>query len=175
MNDRINLLVPEKHDPVLDHRIQVLRILSLSFLFVIVIASVGLFFLILSSPLPALRAEESRATSELRTKQKTSGMLYLLRDRLGSIEGIINSRPKIKSLTEKVSSKIPENVFVDRIVIEQSTVTLSFSSYSLLFLSSAIEDIKNLTNEKLFSSVTLATLTYDADRQVYVATLAMTL
>jgi len=172
MNKTINLLIPEKNDAVLLKRLQLLRTLSLSLLFVVVVSAVSVFFLILSSPLPTLRKQENTALKKLETLRPQSSRLFLLRERLAKIDKILTSRPAFDKSFARIEQEALEGILLERIRITEQTFSLTFSSTSLATINQFIANIENLRKEDaLFSSLLLSQLTYNKDSQKYAVTI----
>lgn len=172
-NKTINLLTPEKNDPVLLKRIQLLRYLSLSFLFIVVVSAISVFFLILSSPLPSLRQQENVALEKLTTLRAKSSRLFLLRDRLAKIDSILRKRPAFEQTFLRIEGQMPGGVSIDRIRLTEKAFTITFSSSSLANINQFIANVQNLRREDaLLTTIFLSQLSYSQDLKRYTVTLS---
>lgn len=171
MNKTINLLIPEKNDLVLLKRIQLLRLLSLSMLFIVIVSVVSVFFLILVSPLPSLRQQENAALEKLATLRTKSSRLFLVRERLAKIDKILAQRPTFEKSFARIEQEMPGGVVIDRIRTTETTFAITFSSSSLATITQFIANIQNMKAEdKLFNSLLLSQLSYSQDLQKYTVT-----
>lgn len=171
MNKSINLLIAKNEDVPLLKQIRILRAISLTILGIVVLSAIGLFFLILSSPLPALRSQESSASQELATLRPKSAKLYLIRERLGKIAAILNGRSQFDVIMERIINELPEGVDVEKISATDKTVAVSLTSESLFSMNSFILSMRKLQKEKKFAGITLSELTYNKNRGMYHMTL----
>lgn len=168
MNKSINLLVPEQHDTALTKRIAILRLISMSVITLIVVASVSLFFLILSSPLPSLRNQENSTRNKLREYDATSGKYFVVRERLGVISSILEERIAYEDFIRRIQEFMPPGTEIEEIQAEGNLLSVTVSSTSLLPLQSFIESMNSLKqDESLFSGIKLSTLRYDEETSRY--------
>jgi Tfp pilus assembly protein PilN len=171
MNNTINLLIPEKHNPELIKRIKILRVISLSFLFIVVLVAISVFFLVLSSPLPKLRKEESAAVQQLSLLRSKSGKLFLLRERLSRIDNIVNKRQDFNHMIGKIQTTLPADVTIEHLKMNDGLLSVTVNSPSLLPINTFIANMTTLKSEDtLFSSLTLSNLAYDEENPIYKVT-----
>jgi Tfp pilus assembly protein PilN len=172
MSKSINLLVPEYENAGWKRKVQLLRLLSLSVMLGVIVVSAGLFFLIISSPLPALRREESTAEDRLRSLQTKSGQIFLIRERLGDIATILDNRPLFDVLLERVTAELPTGVTIDAIETNADAFSITVSATSLSPINTFIENILVLKEDALFRSVTLSEVSFDEEDPRYRVTLS---
>lgn len=176
MNKGINLLVPEKNDSILSRRIAILRMISLIFITLVVAASISLFFLILSSPLPSLRSQENATKQKLAEYQDLAQKYFVIRERLGQISSVVDQRGKYEVFMRDIASAVPVGAQIDELKIEDASVSIIVSSQSLLTLQSFIDTMQNLKiDNKKLSELQLSTLRIDPEDGKYFVELAMTL
>jgi hypothetical protein len=176
MNKAINLLLPEQDHVSHQRSLRILRIISLGSLFGIVAVSAGLFFLILASPLPGLRREETSVAAQLRGQRAKSAELFYIKERLAEVTGLLAKQPTFLAVVEKTARLLPEDAMIDRLSVETGSLSLTITSPSLLTIQSILEGMKQLkTEDSLFSTVTLSQLIYEEKRAGYAVTLHMRL
>jgi hypothetical protein len=176
MNNSINLLTPEHINATQRQRVQYIRYIALTCMALIVTLSVSVFFLILASPLPALRREESTLKLSLQSLRQTSAKLFLTKERLGIAQGIMKKRPAFDSYVSRIMQELPQGANISSVDITPSSFTVSVSAPSLLTMNSFIGRMQTLqAEEKLFKTVTLTTLIYDEKTPDYSVALTVKL
>jgi hypothetical protein len=161
MKNEINLLHTKTKSPLssLANKVDLLRTIAIFLLFLVAILSVSFFFLVLVSPLPALRIKENAKRLELRSLYSKISDLYVINDRVKGVSDIFDKRVNFDDILTLLLNKLPSGLSVDAIRSSDSEVTVDVSSLSLLTLQEYMADlVKNNQSTKNFSSITQSSL-----------------
>lgn len=172
MNNGINLLDYKNRIEVQKNNLQYrkLRMVSIGLLFTVSTFSVMIFILIALSPLPQLNNQYKTASFNLSNSIADIVKLGLVSERTENIEKIINKRSSYDKIIENLQRKLPGDVEVESLRVNEKDVSLTVVSSSLLriddFLNALL--IKDNSSEKL-PKIVLTKLTIDSEKNKFLA------
>lgn len=165
MKNEINLLNTKTKSPLsaLASKIDILRTIAVFLLFLVAFLSVTFFFLVLVSPLPALRREENAKRLALRSLYGKITDLYIINDRVDTISEVLGKRTDFGGIIHEISSDLPSGVAIDSMNSVNKKILFNVSSTSLqnlqIYLDRFVES--NQTSKK-FKSITQSDLSVSA-------------
>lgn len=171
MNSQINLIGDKKQkalSPLLS-RLQVVRFIAMSFLFVIGVASIVLFLFIAFSPLPALQQQEKNQRETLSQYETDIAQLAFVNERMRSITTLLQDRTSVDTIFQFITSKVPAGVTITAFQINGKTASITMSSDSLELLQNCINGFIAEEGQR-FEQVSLGSLALDPAEQNAIAT-----
>ena len=176
MHEDINLLSSIKQRKKGGKATSRLRKLAIGLLFFVTTASITIFFLIISSPLPTLIKERDSAISDLKKYNRQLEDLANTRDRLKHASKIISERKRFDNVFVLAQSVLPGEASIIRYDFSTSSVSFTVSALSLSPLDVFLHDLGGIIEEKqLFRSLTLSSLVFDETRNTYELTVSLAL
>lgn len=170
MNEDINL-VPGKRKVVLEQKILVKRLRTLSVVLLTSVAffSISLFFLKLQSPLPSLKREENTLLASLSLLHQKTAKLLLMKNRLKETAVITKKRHRLDETIGAVVESVPQDVLLSSLNVGKKDVSITASSNSLssvnIFLDRLVDKV---LQKKVFSKITLDSLSLDSKGNRYI-------
>lgn len=135
---------------------------SLAFIVMVGALSVILFVLNLFSPLNSIKKEQDGLLASITASQEKAVKIAIVNERASSISKIYKERPDYTNVLDLAVRNISEGVTTSGLNIDESSVTITVSSSSLLslnnFLNSLIDDasqnsqVKSVSMESLSAS-----------------------
>lgn len=173
MNETINLVENRSEQLEKEQKVlKITRIIAVSMLITIALISILAFIISSQIPLLALKQAEESTISEITALHNKLATYYLLKDRISNINLLLSKRKDYTKATGAIFSKISNDITITGLSIEEDSVTLDFSSNSLLSLNKLINDLIDLSNKKtLITNIKLQSLTLNAQSQSYSLTL----
>lgn len=163
MSKNINLL-PKKNKYVLKHEkvLKSLTTFSIFLLAFVFIVSVSLFLLQKTSSLNQLEKEKEDILVSLTKANEKTARYFFIRNRILEVSDILNKRSNLDKIIDLIQSKVPEDVSIDSLNIDKSSVGISLSSKSLYSINTFLDNISaTVLNDKIFGNLTLNTLLLD--------------
>lgn len=171
MNNGINLATDKrsiKSTSIIKDRLKVLRISSMAMLFIVGAGSVIISILIVFSPLSQLRRDEEKIKTQLSVFQPDIYKLAFINERGDSIRKVISQRPMYDKKIEAIESKLPADVSLETLTINNKTYTLKFSSNNLASLDGLLNNLVGATGKgKDFIRIYLTSISSDKDNQKF--------
>lgn len=178
MNDGVNLLEPNKNAGPgnLLHHLQLMRIITISLLFIISATAVIVFILVSISPLPGLKNQEQSLEQTLLQSKSDIVKLSLVNDQTNAISMLMTSRETLNVPLSMIKYYISSDMTVDTIQVDDKTITMTVESQSLKSLDTFLNGIIGYVQEKkVFANATLVDLTIDQSNNAYALTVQMDL
>jgi len=177
MSNGINLIATKNRsflDPLLN-RIKVLRLIAVTLLFIVSVASMILFILITLSPLPALKRQEQTSLAALAAYHTDIARLIILNERATSIAGILGKRTDYNTVIDALRTKLTGDSSIISLQLGKKNVSVTVSSSSLVNINNFLNGIVSDTGvKKTFLHSTLNNLSLDKTRGVYLLVLDLT-
>ncbi len=171
-NKGINLVVDNRKNKQLaplKGKLKIMRLSAMGLLFIVGVSSVILSILIVFSPLPRLQEDEQKAKTNLATYKIEINKIAFINDRGDGIRQILKKRPYYDKKLDVIKNKLPVDVTLDGLTIENKTYTLRFSSNNLASLDQFIDSVVSATGVgKEFLRVYLTSLSVDEDKNRFV-------
>lgn len=173
MNETINLVENRSEQLEKEQKaLKITRIIAVSMLITIALISILAFIISSQIPLLALKQAEESTIAEITALHNKLATYYLLKDRISNINLLLLKRKDYTKATGTIFSKLPSDVTITGLSIEEDAVTLNFSSNSLLSLNRLINDLIDLSNQKkLITNIKLQSLNVNAQSRSYSLTL----
>lgn len=153
---------------------KIIRIIAVSLLFIVSALSVILFMLIILSPLPELRKQESNARATLSQSRSDIAKLSLIKERTDNIATIIEKRPYFDKTIEKLLSTLPEGVEVNAISLKDKTVSVTVVGESLESVDQFLNEISRSADaEDAISRVILTNFSTGEDSDTIFVDIAL--
>lgn len=176
MNSGINL-AGIKVDPAkleLERRVKRFRIAAFVVLFVVCLASVILFVIIIASPLPGLRAHEEELFLALNSQNSKIQRLVFVDKQLGHVERTIETRSNIPDVIEEVMASAPPGLSVESYTASSDRFEVAVVGQSLTDFQEFVDQIAALSTEKsIFQNVAISEVSYSASRGLYSMRISM--
>lgn len=149
MSNEINLLYTKRKGPLASFatRVKILRTAAVVLLSLVTFTSIGIFLLVLTSPLPTLKEDENVLLNAMKANQAKLMKHTLTVSRLQDISAIITKRPQVDETLEKFKKDLPENVTMKSIMIDQKVVTIHILSEDLTAMDSYMNTLKGMVSE----------------------------
>ncbi len=164
----INLVSQTGFTPKKDKRLNGLRRVAIVLICLVGLVSIFAFILNLASPLNSIKKQQDLALASINAKQQTAVKIAIINERVSSISKIYKDRPDFTQVLNLVLSKVTSDMTTSGLNIDESSVTVTLSSPSLLplnnFLNSLIDSAKKSDEIKSVSldslSVSDSSLSY---------------
>ncbi len=159
----INLLRTEGPENVkVQKRKFVIRLISIVFLFFVVLTSITLFIISSRISPEAVRKEQDAIIRNLTLQKEKQAKYNLLIDRLVGINQILKTRKNYTNTLNALLSDVPQGVNTTGLSVENSDVTLTVNSNSLLSINEFLTKILDTVSKKhVIRDMTIETLTID--------------
>ena len=155
-------------------RLKLLRIIAVLALVTVSTISILLFLVTLLLPISSVKKDQEKTMSNTALLREKLIKYYLINDRIKNISQISKERKNYSTIANTLMDKVPADLSVDILTIENGTITISIGGISLIpineYINSIIEigdkrqGIKNLTVESLlFNNTGKYVLTLQAD------------
>ncbi|MBI2034151.1 MAG: hypothetical protein HYT11_00265 [Candidatus Levybacteria bacterium] len=176
MHEDINLLSSLKQRKKSGKATSRLRNLAVGMLLFVTAASMTVFFLIISSPLPSLIKERDSEISDLKKYNKQLEFLANTRDRLSHASKIVLERKRFDNAFALTQSVLPSEVSITGYDFSTSSVSFTVSALSLGPLDLFLHDIGDIIEQgEQFRALTLSSLVFDEAKNVYELTVSLAL
>lgn len=145
-----------------------LQISAIACLIIVFVSSVTVGALKITSKQKSLRDEEQQLLQELKKQEKKIGSLFLTSERLKGISDLVNKRFDFDTLLSYILSKIPSEVSINSLNIDNKRLTVSLSSSSLFSIEQSLDDFTQLVNtNKRFRKIDMDELNVDYNNGSY--------
>ena len=168
MNKEINFLRNKQHTTQDTSLVKYVRLASIVLLFLVGTAAIVLFFLESQSPVVALKKQEDAALATLQELHAKAAKLILIDDRIGNINDILKTRTNYIKTMDLFLSKVPQDVVVTTLSINEEKVVLLISSRSLSNMNTFMDNMIVFTStDKLFKKVIVENISGDVKAGMY--------
>ena len=149
MSNEINLLKSKRRSVFSDltTRLRILRFGALMLLSLVVLFSVGLFLLVIASPLPGLKEEENALVASLSSQHEKVVQQTIVTTRLQETRSIINKRAKMREIIALFRNELPEGVTIQVFTIDENVINLQASSSSLTQIETYLASLQSLVTD----------------------------
>ena len=171
MNSDINLLANrDKEQSKEKSRVRKIRFAAFFVLLFVAFSSIASFFL--NHNYTLVKNEEDALLQKMSLLHDKEAKLAIVEDRLKYIAQILHKRVSFAKTTKTLLDKIPQGIDVDQFVISQGSVSMSFSSTSLISLNTVIKNFSEMAHDKeVFKSLTMTSLVLVPQTGKYLLTL----
>lgn len=176
MNTEINLLQKKRSNAAsyFLSKIVIIRLLSISILFVISLFSIMLFIFIAFSPLPSLQEREGDERKTLSEFHPKMARIVLTKERLRNVTTVLNKRIVYSEVLRSIEDILSDDAIINNFNLDSKKITIEISSLSLLPLEKLADDILTLNEtKKYFSKITIFSLLLNPDKGRYELTMEL--
>lgn len=173
MTTNINLLVQkDEHSLSRDKNIKILNIIAIFSIISIFVVSIIIFVLIQLANPETVRRKQDEVLSEISKYQEKQAKLFVINNRVESIDGILKSRKDFPKLMKGLLGRIPGGIRTTEFEIKfepsDNKVVMSGEADSLLTMAELINNMSELAKRKEFiKSLTLTNLKFNEANKYY--------
>jgi hypothetical protein len=165
MSNTINLLQTTRNhvSPVVERRIRIFRIISVTFLFLVGVVSAGLFLISTFSPLPAIRQQEQDLTAQFQADplRKKTDSFFLTKMRVEDISRLLTSRAQPMEAYRFFTQFVNGSILLTNLKIDRTGVVFEATSRNLQDIEQMIAAIQKLPEkDKTIKSITISEIEY---------------
>lgn len=158
-NTSINLLSHIDKDSEKQKRvIKIFNIIAVVILVFVGLSAIIVFFLNRQFSLSSLKTKQKEVAQKIAVMHKKEAKLIVINNRLKTISEILAKRPNFYKIINDVLEKVPPEVSIDKLTIDNNKISLSASSNSLLFVNNLIDNLTVLAKKKEITSLILNSL-----------------
>lgn len=173
MSNDINLVSSKSHQFQKElKRLKILKITAVGFLALIVLTSLTLFLLTITLPTSSIKKEQEQTLSNISTLHEKLVKYTLINDRVNNIASIVKSRKNYAKTANVILSKLPTDLIVESINIEEGALSLVISGPSLTAINTYLDDVIELGDkEDTIKNLVIQGLTANASSGKYTLTI----
>lgn len=164
MNSGINLV--STHSEAIEREQKILltiRIAAAVLLTSIAVVSILAFIITTQIPLSRIKGEQSETLTQISAQSSKLSNYFLIKDRVTNINSLLSSRVDYILPINSIFSKIPEEMEVESMEIENKIIEMQVSSSSLQAIDQVINSLVEMGSEgKVIKSVKLESITLNA-------------
>lgn len=127
---------------------KVLRILSFLSLIFVGLSSIIVFLLSQQFSLSSITKEQQLVLQKISNLRKKEAKLLVINNRLRGIFDILNKRLDYSKTTNSILQKVPSEVMIEKLAIDNNKVFLTASSDSLLSINNLIDSLIDMAKKK---------------------------
>ena len=163
MSNNINLSPSKRRtNQYQEELLKTVKKISVIFLVITVISAVGLFLLDINPSLSYILQQKNATLTNLSFTHGKAAKYLLIKDRIQSINSIIQGRSSFDDVIASLEQQIPTDVAVDSLSIDRKTVTVNVSSTSLSSCDTLLTNITQMLQEKkIIKAISIDTITED--------------
>ena len=177
MNIEINLLSRKRGSAFRNEKILAqLRVTAILSLIVVVVCSVGMFFVNQANSPAALSVQQQTLTTNLSaSKDKIASQLQLV-DRLTHIQTILTKRASLENNIQLFRKQLPSSVTVTTFALDDKTVSILLYAKDLNTIHTVITNMTNLVkSKKILKTLTVENVVADEKTSRYIISMDGTL
>lgn len=160
----INLLTTQKKFLPSSRALSAVHIAAFTLLFLVLTASLILFFLKTQSPFIALQTKERQVSSALVELRPKTAKLLVLHDRLDAISSFLSGRYDAHRVISNIQQELDSDIQVSVFRADAHGVDLTVSSSSLLNLETFLARFtQRVTEQKIATTVKMGSFTFGSD------------
>lgn len=149
MDRSINLIGGKTFDVDRElRRLRILKTFSIVSIVLVALIAIVLFLITLLLPISAVKQDEQQTLTNISLLHKKLVNYFLVSDRINNISQIIAKRKTYGSVSSAILKKVPQELSVDTLSIEDNTLTIVLTGSSLLSVNKAIDDMVLMANDK---------------------------
>lgn len=166
MSVNINLISSTDNEDPRKKRLRKLKNFSFILLFLVGFMSLMVFLINYRFSVNYVRGQQMDLIKKISIYDDTALKIILLNSRLNDISLLLNDRPKYNKIAAEIAKGISSSINVKEIKIEDSKISISVSSGSLLSLNEFLNNIFRVKESKLITSVNLESLSIESSAYV---------
>lgn len=169
MKSDINLISSSQIEVVKEKQtVGLLRIAAIASVLLVGILSVALFLIIQALSPSAIKKKEDIVSANISVLRPKQAKLILIKQKIKDIHNIISKRPQYDVIFESVAAKIPQDVSLSTLNLDNQRLTLVASSKSLTSLNDLINNLLEMVkNGQTIKNLTIDNVSVDSAGGVY--------
>lgn len=169
MDKNINLVVGRTFDIEKQlRRVRIIKIIAIGTLIAVLITSLVFFLITIFLPTSSIKKSQQETLTNISLLHKKLVSYSLVNDRISNISTIINHRKNYGEVSSAVLNKIPPELNVDTLSIDDNILTIVVTGTSLKPVNQVIEDmIVMANNNKLIKNLLIESLTLSSQTGRY--------
>lgn len=169
MNANINLVLRTDEESLKrKKRIKIFNHLAVASLIGVALISLGIFIAIQATNLSSIKKDQENILKKMSQFQSRQAKLFVLNNRVENIEKILETRKDFSRTMNILLTKIPGQLFIDNLELDDKLVIISGQSKSLSVIGEFINNLTNMVRGKeIIKSLTLNSLILDENRNTY--------
>lgn len=149
MDKNINLVTGKSFDlEKQQKRTKIAKIVAIFSLATTVLISLVIFLITFFLPISSVKQSEQETLTNISALHKRLVSFYLVKDRIDNIFVIIDKRQNFGVVSSAVLGKVPQDLSVETLSIQDKTLTLVVSGTSLMPINQVIDDLVVMSNQK---------------------------
>lgn len=162
MSSEINLLNTRRQGNVaLQAKVKLLRLIAVGILFLVGVGSLVIFLLVLASPLPDLKKQETTLLNSLSQMHTKVLKQVLISTRLVDINKILSSRLDVDTRISQIRDKMPDGVSIEEVRVDTKEINIVFNSVTLGGIENISSVVKTMSqNDKSIAKVHIDSVDY---------------
>ncbi len=142
-------------------RLKLLRIFAILSLLIVALVSIFFFIFTVSLPINSVKQNEQQTLSNISGLHKRLASYVLIKDRLTSIQSLIQKRTNYPQVVNTIISMVDPQLTVQSFDIEAGSITITITGGSLTPINQFINDMLNLANNgKLIKNLSIQSLSF---------------
>lgn len=148
MNNNINLVSNKNSQIESELRIlYILRFTAVAMLITVALTSIAIFVISVQIPLAELKREEDSTIAQISQMHKKLATYYLSKDRINNLNTLISTRKDYTKTIKPLLAKVPNNLKIDDLDVEDDKIILTVSGSSLVEINNIINDLVMLSGK----------------------------
>lgn len=153
-------------------RLKVLRVAAVVSLVSVSLISVLLFLVTLLLPISSVKKDQEKTLSSIAFLREKLRKYSLINDRIKNISEISQKRKNYSTITNTMIDKVPPDLSVDVLAIEDGTIAISVGGVSLIPINEYIDTIIEIGDKKQgIKNLTVESLVLNNNTGKYILTL----
>ena len=173
MSKDINLLLNKNVKLLqLKKRLKGLRVIAVGFLVVVLLNSASVFLLNRKFSSSSIKKDQDSLLYKMSAFRKRQATLTIVNNRIQNISKVLNKRVDAHKIVNTILGKMPDGILVESLKYNDKTISMSFSSDSLLPLDEFINNLIDMaTKKEIINTLVLDSL--DANGGKYLASISI--
>jgi len=163
MNTNINLLIHKDEDLLKQKKkIRAFYFVAIVSLIVVGLISLSIFLLTQIVISTSVKKDQEDALKKISQFQDLQAKLFIVNNRVESIDEIMKTRKDLSKITSGLLAKIPSELSIEAFEVSDQTITLTGQSSSLVAIGELINNLTDMVrNKEIIKSLTLSSLTLE--------------
>ena len=150
-------------------RLRLFKIVAVASLVFVASASIILFIITLALPISSVKKDQEQTLSSISALRKQLVKYVLIKDRVKNISEFMSSRKNYASSANTIFEKLPQELSVETMILEDKILTLSVSGDSLIPVNEFIDDLVEIGDSgKIIKNLTIQSLVLNFSNGRYI-------
>lgn len=150
-------------------RLRLFKMVAIASLVLAASSSLILFIITLALPISSVKKTQEQTLSNISVLHEKLVKYALINDRVKNISEIMSNRKNYASLANTIFGKLPQELSVETMILEDKTFTLSVSGNSLIPVNDFIDDMVEIGDSgKIIKNLTIQSLVLNSGNGKYI-------